>query len=252
MQRYNLRIKMQKIVLIFLLVFSITLIARDSSTQEPLAESLQIADSLFNQKHYTESLKIYESILKEGTSSSPQMLLKMAYVYEGLNNIDQALYYLNLYYERTLSRKVLVKMEELAEKNELEGYQLSDVQYFLAIYQKYHLYILGGIFAIALLLCLHIVYKQFFKKQKALSSAMALGLVVGFIFYLNNLGEIPTSAITHSHDTYIMAEPSSGSKLIGVIGKGHKVTIYGQKDVWYKIKWGDQDAFIRETDLLHI
>ena len=42
------------------------------------------------------------------------MLLKMAYIQEGLNHVGQALYYLNLYYLASKDKSVLGKMEELA------------------------------------------------------------------------------------------------------------------------------------------
>ena len=43
------------------------------------------------------------------------MLLKMAYIQEGLEQYPEALYYLNLYYNQNPSKKVLAKMETLAE-----------------------------------------------------------------------------------------------------------------------------------------
>jgi hypothetical protein len=53
------------------------------------------------------------------------MLLKMAFVKEGLGDYSNALYYLNLYYLKTYDKKVLKKMENLAERyHKLEGYEL--------------------------------------------------------------------------------------------------------------------------------
>ncbi len=63
------------------------------------------------------------------------MLLKMAYVHEGLNHTGQALYCLNLYYLATKDQRALDKMEALATKFGLEGYKNSDFDRALAAYQ---------------------------------------------------------------------------------------------------------------------
>ena len=69
---------------------------------------LKTADSLFITKKYTQSLDHYEQILKQG-QYTPAMLLKMAYVHEGLNEIGSAMYYLNLYHIATNDKMVLWK-----------------------------------------------------------------------------------------------------------------------------------------------
>ena len=39
------------------------------------------------------------------------------------------------------------------------------------------------------------------------------------------------------------------AELIEVIGEGHKVEILDKKDIWYQIKWKENTAFVRETNL---
>ena len=65
------------------------------------------------------------------------MLLKMAFIKEGLGDYTNALYYLNLYYLKTYNKRVLKKMENLAEQNKLSGYNYDDVEFFLNIYHKF-------------------------------------------------------------------------------------------------------------------
>ena len=60
-------------------------------------ETLAIADSLFEARKYTESFKIYQEIHGQN-QGSPSMLLKMAFIKEGLDDYPAALYYLNQYY----------------------------------------------------------------------------------------------------------------------------------------------------------
>ncbi|HET9052993.1 MAG TPA: SH3 domain-containing protein, partial [Cyclobacteriaceae bacterium] len=79
---------------LFLLLFPLALSAQSNN---PL---LGRADSLFQQKRYIQSLELYQKLF-EGHRYTPAMLLRMAYVEEGLNNIARAAYYLNLYYLAT-------------------------------------------------------------------------------------------------------------------------------------------------------
>src|SRR5688572_27345504 len=73
---------------------------------------LKTADSLFQSRQYIQSFEHYEQILKQN-QYTPAMLLKMAYVQEGLKHNGLALYYLNLYYLTTRDKTALEKMSEL-------------------------------------------------------------------------------------------------------------------------------------------
>src|SRR5690349_2721164 len=116
---------MQNSVLKFLTSFALILclspLALGQPTNNPL---LQRADSLFQQKRYTQSFEIYNTLF-QSHRYSPAMLLKMAYVQEGLNRISQSAYYLNLYYLATQDESALTKLGELADKYRLEGYEPS-------------------------------------------------------------------------------------------------------------------------------
>ena len=61
------------------------------------------------------------------------MLLKIAYIKEGLGDITSAQYYLNEYYLATSNEQALQKMEDLAEANDLKGYQHNDITFFFNI-----------------------------------------------------------------------------------------------------------------------
>ena len=52
------------------------------------------ADSLYEKKQYTQSLEHYQAMLQKG-EYTPAMLLKMAYIEEGLGRVGQALYCLD-------------------------------------------------------------------------------------------------------------------------------------------------------------
>ena len=65
-----------------------------------------------------------------------------------------------------------------------------------------------------------------------------------------NFGLDRPRGILISDNTYIMEDPSSAADLVEITGKGHKVKIKGKKDVWYKIEWKDEIAWVRENNLI--
>src|SRR4051812_40914450 len=73
---------------------------------------LRTADSLFQAKRYTQSFEHYQEMLKQN-QFTPAMLLKMAFIQEGLLHIGQSMYYLNLYFIATHDESALDKMNEL-------------------------------------------------------------------------------------------------------------------------------------------
>src|SRR5882762_7573316 len=77
---------------------------------------LQKADELYKKKQFTQSFELYEQLFHQG-KSSPAMLLKMAYIQEGLGHISRTLYYLTLYYKETRDERVLAKIDEIASNN---------------------------------------------------------------------------------------------------------------------------------------
>jgi hypothetical protein len=112
---------------------------------------LSKADSLFIKKQYTQSFEIYQSLHQSG-HYSPAMLLKMAFIQEGLGRISLSLYYLNLYYLASGDTEVLDKLEELGTKNRLEGYEHSETTRLLFNLKKYSYYLSATLVAIVIFL----------------------------------------------------------------------------------------------------
>lgn len=205
---------------------------------------LKQADSLFEATKYTEALEIYENIFQNG-QVSPSMLLKMAFIEEGLENYVDALYYLNLYYVKSGNKKALVKMQEIAEANELEGYEYTDQDYLLNMLNKYKLLIQIGLLASALLLLVYILLK--FKKKE--SARFVIGfqvLVLALLFVFNNEFFSTDRAIILNDHTLLRSAPSAAAEPLESIKKGHRVRVLEQSDVWVKIEWNEQSAYLRK------
>jgi hypothetical protein len=227
-----------------LLVASLAITA--SSNAQTSGFRLKTADSLFQQKRYTQSLDHYEEILRQH-QYTPAMLLKMAYIHEGLNHIGSSMYYLNLYYIATGDKTVLSKMTELADKYNLEGYETTDSDRFWSFYLQYHLYISLALVAL-LILMLSLVYHTRMKRhQRPIGSFVTLAILAVALAIHTYYGTFRPKGIIADTSTYIMDGPSAGASVIDVVGDGHRVDIIGKKDVWMKIRWEDGIAYVKEN-----
>ncbi|MBL7872158.1 MAG: hypothetical protein JNM78_11140 [Cyclobacteriaceae bacterium] len=211
---------------------------------------LSRGDSLFAKKQYTQSFELYQSLLQSGRYS-PAMLLKMAYIQEGLGSISLSLYYLNLYYLASGDEQALSKMEELAEKNRLQGYENTETARIFFLIKKYSYYFSAALAALVVLL----VTLQYKRKRNELSAKpfiipIALAIML-LALHVNISYESPMAIVTNSN-TYLMSGPSAGANVVSLINEGHKLKIKDKKDVWLKVEWGDKDVFIKEQNVLPV
>jgi hypothetical protein len=234
---------------ILFLFFILSLLNLQVSVAQSNTNTLEKADSLFHSKKYTESFAIYENILDNDKMYSPSMLLKMAYIKEGLGSYTQALYYLKLYYKKTNNKSALTKINELAKKHNLEGYEASDIDLFYGYFNKYYNNSLFFLMGIALLLSAlsFYIFKQ--KQRKPFTPALFQMGIILIIFYILNFQSIPEKAIIINSNTYIMEGPSSGSEVLEIVKKGHLVRVIEEQDVWTKVMWKDKIAYIKGKNL---
>jgi tetratricopeptide (TPR) repeat protein len=208
------------------------------------------ADSLYKANQYTQSFTLYQSSLSQNYYS-PAMLLKMAYIQEGLGHKGLCLYYLNLYQQATDDYQAITKMEELANKYRLEGYQSGEGPQIVQFFQKNNLKISIGLGAVIFFFFAWLIYQKRKGKSLVVASVFVIffsALLVGLI----NWGDKPSQAIIASNASYIMSGPSAGASVVAIVEEGHRLTITGRKDVWLKVKWHDKDAFIKANSVLPI
>lgn len=231
-----------KITTLILLLLSINLCA------QPSADLIKSADSLFAIKQYTQSLDLYKEVLGKHEYSQ-SMLLKMAFIQEGLGQISESLYYLNLYHQASDDDRALVKMEELAKKHRLEGYSASESWKISLLLKKYYdsiFKILSGF--IVLLFALLIYIKR--KKMNPMPVGLSLSAFLAVLFFHINFSQHSNTAIVHYNSTYLMSGPSAGSSVVEIIDEGHLLNVLGKKDVWVHTKWRNQDVYVKEDQIL--
>ncbi len=230
---------------LFLLLFPLMLSAQSNN---PL---LVRADSLFTQKRYIQSLELYQKLF-EDHRYTPAMLLRMAYVEEGLNNVSRSAYYLNLYYLATQDEDALVKLEELAIKNRLEGYvtdEIDGLRSFYLTHQELITYVLLGIAILAMAIALT---QRLAMKNKPVGEFVTLCIITALFILHISQQSMWEKAIIAKDNTYLMAGPSGGASVMAIVRDGHRVEVLGKKDVWTKVKLGESEGYIRTSSLLPV
>ncbi|MCS6823293.1 MAG: hypothetical protein NZ529_03290 [Cytophagaceae bacterium] len=207
--------------------------------------NLTHADSLFEKKMFIESYDIYTRIWNSGAYTD-QMLLKMAFINEGLGNYTMALYYLDIYYSITKKRAVLQKMDYLAARYNLSGYEYTDWSFFLSLYAQYEYHIM---YAVLALLLIYMIYSSFLPEKRRRRSFIVVTMIssVLFVFYTFDLS--PDEAIV-SNDALLMSAPSAGAQVRGNIKKGNKITVRSYHDIWCAIRVNGKRYYVRNSNLL--
>ncbi len=234
-----------KFILLLLLIG-----AHFAQAQSP-QQYITMGDSLFAQKQYTESLNQYKKVLDQ-KYYSPALLLKMAYIYEGLGALSQSLYYLSLYHLASNDQQSKKKIEELAARNQLQGYKTDDIQQVQHLIQRNHGVLLAVLVSIIVFLFALLAYQKIKLGKRPIFTGIILAILLGALFLLVNYQGKTSRGIVMQPATYLMKGPSAGADVLEIIGEGHQLPITGREDVWVKVKWLGKDAYLKENEILRI
>jgi hypothetical protein len=210
---------------------------------------LKRADSLYSKKKYSEAQRIYFQLFQQGYVTSAT-LIKMAFVYEGLNDTPKALFFLWQYYLHTEDDKVYEKIQVLSNAYNLNGFELTDFERIMIwVNNRIHfisLFLLaGGFMGLVVMFILHC------KKQSSLK--VAFGVLSVFMLALQliifNFGHPAKKGIV-TNQTYLMNGPSAAANLLTVLKEGNQFDIKGNHDVWVQVNWNDKAGYIKRNDLL--
>ena len=239
----------KKIAIYFLMLSFLSIFT--AYGQEKTFQDFEKAEKLFQDKKYTDAYQLYSENFTKNKQYSPQMLLKMAYIQEGLEQYPEALYYLNLYYNQNPSKKVLSKMETLADTQKYEGYKIDDSRYFAALYQQYQNYIIAILFIIFGAV-VALLFRRKTQNRHFLYPAILLLAILALGSYQYNYNKQQEQVIIKDDHVYLMTSASAGSEVQTTIDKGHRLEVLDKQDIWYQIKWNDKKAYIRDYHLLQI
>ncbi|WP_317046463.1 SH3 domain-containing protein [Algoriphagus chordae] len=210
---------------------------------------LKKADSLFNTRSYKEAMEIYDSSYQSGIYS-PAMLLKMAFITEGIGDNERATLYLSKYYDLSPNPQAITKIKSLTGQTSLQGYKVSDGRRFMIFLTEYQDYIVG---LLAVFLVLSIITSWVTSRKSGKSPTFwPTILLIILIFGANNFLDGPHTGLVTSSPTFIVTEPSAGGELVDMVEPGHRVRIKSTKDIWYEVEWKDKKAYIKKEDVTRL
>ena len=219
-----------------------------SAYSQPNTISLRKADSLFTHQKFTQSFEVYDSIYHQ-KKATPAMLLKMAYIKEGLGDYTLAQYYLNEYYLATNNEQALTKMEALAKEKNLLGFETNDLNFILSLYYKHFQWLsLSVLMIAAVLFIFFFIQLRKYKKAPPVTTFFLVASLIA-LFALINFGKSYNKALIIKNNTFVMAGPSAGADVIDVIGKGNKISVARKKDVWLEIDWEGETGYIKSNNV---
>jgi hypothetical protein len=216
---------------------------------QPSREKIILADKYFEQKDYKNAKAIYYNLIREKSNIEKNALLKLAYIHEKEQDFTKTLYFLNLYYERNPTERVISKMNSIAIENNLKGYELSDF-YLIQLLIKQYSFVINLILAF---LALYVTVILFTKKRKnqpiSIFQKFVLFLYLLIVFCIFNISKIYKQGIVHIPNTSIRIDPSSASPVYDVLPQGQRINILGSEDIWWRVIRGNKFYYINKVNI---
>jgi tetratricopeptide (TPR) repeat protein len=207
--------------------------------------SLPHADTLFRQGQYEQALATYEQSLAHKPIASPQRLLRMAFLRENAGDYTPALYYLSLAEQRSNRYSTLKKMEELAARYRLKGYELTEQMLLQHFYYRYYLWLAGGVVGFHILLLMGL-WRGLHRRPYRLAGWLFLLTASGLLL---NLQPRQAYVLLRNDAVYLREAPGAGSRVVAVLPKGHRLPTFGEQDVWIKVQWEGKTGYIHRKNL---
>lgn len=223
-------------ILIFFLLFVTTNILANEKYL------LNEGDSLFQLRKYVDAKKIYENLYYEKNYFSDAMLLKLSFIEEGMGNYEKALIYLSKHYYQTHNKETSTKIESIAKKNELIGFEQNDLSLILNAYNK-NIYLIHSI--LVLILVLYLIIGE----KKDISYHIRFMIISVLVLAIMNFNLTKKQGIVDQDNTYIMNGPSSGSDVYSIIKKGNKLKISKEYSIWYEVIFENKKKYIRKKNI---
>jgi hypothetical protein len=88
------------------------------------------------------------------------------------------------------------------------------------------------------------------KRGSAISAPLLLLTlyIIGAAWIFNNI-DTAHHGIVAKDGTLMMENPSAGGKLMGTLKAGNKLEIIGATDIWFLVRIGEQEGYVRQSNL---
>lgn len=232
-----------KILICFLILSALN---TSTSISQSLEKELVRADSLYQKKQYISAIKIYNQIYQKG-ESSPAMLLKLARIEEGMGNIGNSIYFLENYYQQTKDEKVLEYLQKIISEKNAVGFNYGLSYQADLIYKEWKIYL--QLFFLVLLffsIGMMVKYQKANPKKKNYFTLAIIPILV--VAFLNNY-DGKSDAIITAKPSFLLEGPSAGANLVQTINVPAKIQVKDQIDVWTKVVFEDEVAYVKTSQL---
>jgi hypothetical protein len=208
----------------------------------------QKADSLFNEKKYSEAAILYEDLLKKHSIHRSHAFLKLAYINEIGGNFSRSVYYLSEYFQLNPSDLVFEKINKIAEENSFSGYSRSDLNFILLLYERYFIYVTIALFLFLAYSFYVLIMKKLKGESTSLGNKLSFLFLVFAVLSFINLGLFYKQGIVNKENIIVRSAPSAGAEVIGHLKEGSRVNIIGEKDIWLRLILNGKIQFAKKSD----
>ena len=236
--------------IIFLLVFSFGF--GQTAYSQIDRNQLALADSLFKANRLLSAEKIYLSHLKTKPRESENIKLKLAYIAKAKNDWLKELYYLSSIQATNARPEISKRLEEIGEKQGLNGFEMSIWDQIYWLYFKFFPWILGFLLLIALYGVGILTYSVFQKKTIRGSQFSYLIIYIAFIWLFANFPGFLNYGIITKEKSYMRDFPSSAAPVERLLKKGNRINYWFTRDIWVYSLIENQQGYVKEDDFLPI
>ncbi len=236
---------MKKLLIITCCFFLSAFLLAQSNENEKYTQLLEKGDQYFEANNFKLAYLCYDSIFQKSDFYTARMLVRMANIKRRqYNDLATALYLLNVCYKRTKDEQVLKEIQIIAQKNDFQGYEYSDFDFFKSLYNRYNYHLLSLLTLIGIIV---LVIRR--KKARRISTLFSLLMLGSLIYFLNNYDYEPLYGITNTVSVNLYDIPSPGGQKVYELGENNRLQIIGQADIWYKVLWNKEEVFINKHEI---
>lgn len=204
---------------------------------------------LLKNKDYRNAIKLYQKIIAQKIPLNNNSYLQLAFLNEKENKIPETLYYLNLYYQKNPSEKILLKIINLANKQNYQGYETNDFYLIFIFLKKYSHFL----FLFLVLIGVYAVSTIFFNSKKG--NNIKLRHIVSLLFYLIGClaiyflaNQFKQGIVKQAH-VNVRDNPSAAANIESELIMGQKLNIIGSDDVWQRIFLDKEIKYVHQSNL---
>lgn len=222
------------------LLFFLCLIATTSFAFENEAV-LEKADSLFASRNFKQAAVLYDSLHFSLALSTPQMLIKMAFLAEENKDTAKALYLLSSAYLLKPEKGLKNKIDYIASLSGLSSYEELPSATEQWLFRNYNwmgvaLLILAGLLLIWTLLNENKLF------PKIILSLLGLSMMVAG-YLLSYRAPKWEKALPKNQTTLLLKEPSAGGLSLSYSGKSELLPLIKNQAPYIKLRWKDSVYF---------